>query len=82
MNELIIAEKQDLVSIANAIRAKTSGTAQYALSDMADAIRGISSDGGSVQADFLIAWNPVKVPFAGYQVLNINYIDSGIAVAE
>ena len=82
MGELIIAETQDLIEIANAIREKTNGTKKYSVSQMADAIRDISSGGVLAQYGFFVAWNPVKVPFSGYKVLNINYIDSGISVAD
>ena len=46
MSELVLANKDDIVAIADAIRSKTGQTGGLALSEMDDAVNGISGGSG------------------------------------
>lgn len=48
MADLVLCEKQDIVNIANAVRAKTNTTNQMSFGEMSMAIRNISSTSASV----------------------------------
>ncbi len=55
MSELIIANKEDIIDVADAVREKTGETNQMSIKDMANEIRTLSSGGSdnvSVQADW------------------------------
>ena len=61
MSELIIAEKQDLTNIANAIREKTGSADEMYVSQMAEAIQGIEGGGGTVSTDTYTVRNNLSV---------------------
>lgn len=53
MENLIICEEQELIDVADAIRAQTGSTETMSLSKMVDEINTLSANNGSVNAD----WN-------------------------
>lgn len=76
---LLKVDETVLPDIAKAIMSKTGKTEPLKITQFASEITSITGGGN---ASFFIEWNPQKVPFKGYEVLNIDYIDSGISVAE
>lgn len=74
MSELIIANKEDLTNIADAVREQTGNTNQMSLNDIADEIRTLSvgdSGGVSVQAD----WNQNDETAPDYVKNRTHYIE-------
>lgn len=52
MSELIIAEKEDIVNIADAVRTQTGKTTSMSLDEIANEISTLSANGSSTQADW------------------------------
>lgn len=81
MSELIIANKSDIVNIADAVRSQTGEATLLSLNDIADEIRTLSSGGGtggvSVQAD----WQQNDKTALDYINNRTHWIESSYVVA-
>lgn len=77
MSELIIANKEDIVDIADAVRSQTGSTEQMSLNGIANEIRTLSVGGSSVQSD----WNQNDENALDYIKNRTHWIENSYAIA-